>query len=69
MGFAKRLINGDGVVRALVDASTAVYAVLLVDDSDLGYLDATLWADIFASTASYALFGLNLCSHLKHLYA
>ena len=69
MGFRTCLINGYGVVRALVDAGTAIYAVLLVDDGNLGDLDASLWTDILASTASYALFGLYLCSHLKHLYA
>ena len=63
------LIDGDGVVRALVDASTTVHAVLLVDDGDLGDLYASLWADILASTASYALFGFYLCSHFKHLDA
>ena len=67
MGFANRLIDGYCVVRAFVDAGSAVDAVLLVDDGDLCDLDASLWTDILASTASYALFGLNLSSHLKHL--
>ena len=69
MGFATYLIDDDRAVRALVHTSTAIYAVLLVDDGDLSNLDGSLWADILASTASYALFGLYLCSHLKHLYA
>lgn len=54
------LVDGDGVVGALVDAGPAIYAISLVDHCYIGDLDGRLGADILASSASNALVSVNL---------
>lgn len=54
------LVYGDGAVGALVNAGTAVYAVLLADDGNIGDLDGRLGANVLASSASNAIFNFYL---------
>jgi hypothetical protein len=61
------LIQGDGTVGALINTGAAVYALLLVDDGNIGYLDGRLGANILASSASNAILGFYLYNHSCHL--
>jgi hypothetical protein len=62
-GGSLLLFNGDRVVRALVDTSSTVKALLLVDHCDVFDRDGTLRADIHASTASNAFILVDLRWH------
>ncbi len=57
------LFDRNRAVRALVDASPTVKALLLVDDCDVFDRDCTLRADIHASTASNAFILVDLRWH------
>jgi hypothetical protein len=57
------LFYRDRVIWALVDTSSAVKALLLVDDCDVLDRDGTLRADIHASTASNAFILVDLRWH------